>query len=152
MSWSSVISPRSIAASNSSEIRFAVSTTTRISGASDVSTPLSAIIAISASDVSSSFVTRWSAFLRSREDRSTPLASSLSSLMTVSQWPRLEVAARVTLSISLPTEAKPCWTREMMPEICWAPSPAVLARCEASLLSPIRPSIWPSRSRTVSEI
>ena len=58
MNWSSVISPRPMAASNSSEIRFAVSTTIRISGASDVSTPLSAISAIRPSDVSSSLVTR----------------------------------------------------------------------------------------------
>ncbi len=77
-----MISPRPIAASNSAEIRFAVSTTARISGASDVSTPLSAISAIRPSEVSSSFVTRWSALLRSREERSTPLASSSSSLMT----------------------------------------------------------------------
>jgi hypothetical protein len=40
----------------------------------------------------------------------------------------------------------------MMPEICWAPSLALLARSEASPLSPIRLPIWPSRSRTVSEI
>ena len=36
-------------------MRFAVSTTTRISGASEVSTPLSAISAIRSSEVSSSF-------------------------------------------------------------------------------------------------
>ncbi|MEY9105085.1 hypothetical protein ABH999_001281 [Bradyrhizobium yuanmingense] len=34
----------------------------------------------------------------------------MSSLITVSQWPRLEVAARATPSISASTEAKPCWT------------------------------------------
>src|SRR5436190_17448670 len=40
----------------------------------------------------------------------------------------------------------------MMPLICCAPSPALLARSEASLLSPIRLPIWPSRSRMVSKI
>ena len=46
----------------------------------------------------------------------------------------------------------PWCTRAMMPLICCAPSPALLARSEASLLSPIRLPIWPSRSRMVSEI
>ena len=147
-----MISPRSIAASNSAEMRFAVSTTTRISGASEVSTPLSAISAIRSSEVSSSFATRSSACLRSCEERSTPLASSLSSVITVSQWPRLDVAALATPSISWPTDAMPWCTRAMMPLICCAPSPALLARSEASLLSPIRLPIWPSRSRMVSEI
>ena len=52
----------------------AVSITMRISGASDVSTPLSAISSISPSERSSSLATLSSACFRSVDDRSTPLA------------------------------------------------------------------------------
>src|SRR4030088_706335 len=146
------MSPRSTALSNSAEIRFAVSMTTRINGASDVSTPLSAISSISPSDSSSNLATRSSARFSSLEDRSTPFASWPSSSITMSQWARLEVAALATPPISRPTEVKPSCTRAMMLLICWAPSPALLARTEASLLAPIRLPTWPSRSRTVSPI
>ncbi len=58
------MSPRTIALSNAAEICLAVSTTTRISGASDVSTPLSAISSISPSERSSSLATLSSALLQ----------------------------------------------------------------------------------------
>ncbi len=102
--------------------------------------------------MSSSLATRSSALFRSVDDRSTPLARWPSSSITLSQWARLEVAALATPSISWPTEVKPSCTRTMMLWICWAPSPALLARSEASPLSPIRLPTWPSRSRTVSPI
>src|SRR5579883_748299 len=141
-----------MACSNVSVMRRAVSIARRISGASEVSTPESAIIAIRSSEARSSFATRSSACFRSVEDRSTPLARLVSCSITVSQWPRLEVAALATLSISRPTRVKPSWTRAMMVSIACAPSPAFLARADASLLSPIRLWSSPSSPRTVSPI
>ena len=83
--------------------------------------------------------TRSSACLRSVEDRSTPLASVAElGRSPVSQWPRLEVAALATPSISWPTDGEAVLhARDDALDLPCAFTGA-LGASEASPLSPIR--------------
>ena len=125
----------------------------RISGASEVSTPLSAISSISASERSSSLATRSSACLRSVDDRSTPLARLSSSSITMSQWARLEVAAlRDAVDLAADRGEAVLHADDDALDLLRRLRRRSWPRSEASPLSPIRLPTWPSRSRTVSPI